>query len=64
MGMGYCIPVCLADFFAIKALALAALGLVVFLYWTGFKERRNQRRERRWLEDRRRELKEKTASKP
>jgi hypothetical protein len=62
--MGKLIPICLADFMAIKVLALVALGLVGFLYWTGFKEKRNQRRERQWLESKRRELKAKAAHKP
>ena len=58
------VPVCLADFFAIKALALVALALVAYLFWMGFMEKLNQRRERQWLEARRRELKEKSAPKP
>ena len=62
--MGKPFPICLADFMAIKALALVAVGAVAFLYWTGFKERRNQRREREWLEAKRRELKAKAAHKP
>jgi cbb3-type cytochrome oxidase subunit 3 len=61
--MGYRIPICLADFLAIKALALLALAVVAYLYWTSFKEKRLRRREREWLEARRRELKEKTAGK-
>jgi len=61
--MGEFTPICLADFAAIKGLALIALALVVWLWWSGFKERRNQRRETEWLENRRRELKEKAAAK-
>lgn len=57
------IPVCLAEFFAVKALALLALALVVYLYWTVFKEKRDRRRETEWLENRRRELKEKAEHK-
>jgi hypothetical protein len=62
--MGDRFPICLADFFAIKVVALLALGMVVFLYWSAFKEKRERRRERQWLENRRRELKEKMAHKP
>ena len=61
--MGLYIPICLADFFAIKGIAALAFGLVVVLYWSGVKERRAQRRERKWLENKRRELRAKTASK-
>jgi hypothetical protein len=61
--MGHDIPICLAAFFAIKAIALLAAGLVVYLYWLGIKEKREQRREREWLENRRRELKAKTPNK-
>ena len=60
--MGALVPVCLADFFAIKALAFLAFAAVVYLYWTSLREKREQRRDRQWLENRRRELKEKTAS--
>ena len=60
--MGALIPICLAEMFAIKALAVLALGIVAYLYWTGLREKREQRRDRRWLEDKRREIKEKAAS--
>jgi|CZKM01.1.fsa_nt_gi hypothetical protein len=56
-------PVCLAEFFAIKAMALLAVGIVVYLYWTGFQEKRAQRRDRKWLENKRRELKAKAGNK-
>jgi membrane protein implicated in regulation of membrane protease activity len=56
--------VCLAEFFAIKGIAFVAFSLVVYLYWIGFKEKREQRRERQWLADKRRELKEKAETKP
>jgi hypothetical protein len=56
-------PVCLAEFFGVKVIALIALGIVVYLYWTGFKEKRTLRRDRKWLEARRRELKENAATK-
>ena len=49
-------PVCLADFFAIKAMAAVAVGVVVYLYWSGFQEKRAQRRDREWLENKRREI--------
>ncbi len=49
-------PVCLAEFLAIKGIALIGLALVAYLWWSGFKEKREQRRERAWLENRRREL--------
>jgi hypothetical protein len=61
--MGKYIPVCLADFLAIKGLALVALALVGCLWWSGFNEKRNRRRERAWLENRRRELREKAEAK-
>jgi len=54
--MGKFIPICLADFLAIKGIALIALLVVGYLWWSGFKEKRDQRRERAWLENRRREL--------
>jgi len=57
------IPICLADFFAIKAIAVLAAGLVVYLYWSGVSEKRAQRREREWLENKRRELKAKAGGK-
>ena len=59
--MGALVPVCLADFFAIKAMAFLACALIAYLYWTGLREKREQRRERLWLENKRRELKEKVA---
>ena len=62
--MGAHIPVCLAELFAIKALAFLVVSLVVYLYWSGVKEMRAQRREREWLENKRRELKAKAAHKP
>ena len=55
--MGQSVPVCLAEFFAIKAIALLAVALVVYLYWSGVREKRAQRREREWLENKRRDLK-------
>lgn len=61
--MGQYIPVCLAEFFAIKAIAFLALGLIVYLYWSGVKEKRAQRRERKWLENKRRDLRAKTGDK-
>src|SRR5665811_567111 len=64
VAMGAIAPVCLADFAAIKVLALLALGLVAYLYWSGFSEKRAERRDRKWLESRRREFKEKAAAKP
>jgi hypothetical protein len=61
--MGQYVPICLADFLAIKGIAFLAFGLVIVLYWSGVKERRAQRRERKWLENKRRELRAKTANK-
>jgi hypothetical protein len=60
--MGKFIPICLADFLAIKGIALLALALVGCLWWWVFKEGRDRRRERVWLENRRRELREKAAN--
>jgi len=56
------IPVCLAEFAAIKGIAVLAVGLVAYLYWSGIRDKINQRRERQWLENRRRELREKAAN--
>jgi hypothetical protein len=61
--MGAHIPVYLADLFAVKALALLAVGIVVYLYWLGFQEKRAQRRDRQWLESRRRSIKAKESPK-
>jgi hypothetical protein len=55
-------PVCLAEFFAIKALAFLAVSMMVYLYWSGVKERRAQRQEREWLENKRREIKSKSGN--
>jgi hypothetical protein len=60
--MGAIAPVCLADFAAIKVLALLALGLVIYLYWSGFNEKRAERRDRKWLESKRRENKARAAA--
>jgi hypothetical protein len=56
--MGKFTPICLADFLAIKGIALIALALVSYLWWSGFKEKRERRRQLAWLENRRRELRE------
>ncbi len=48
-------PVCLADYGAIKGLAVLGSLVIVFLYWDEFKEKRIRRRERRELEERRRQ---------
>jgi hypothetical protein len=48
-------PVSLAEYGAVKGLAVLGLVLVVFLYWDDFKERRIRRREKRELEERRRQ---------
>jgi len=61
--MGQYIPICLAEFFAIKAIAFLAFGLIVVLYWSGVQEKRAQRRDREWLENKRRELRAKAANK-
>jgi len=57
--MGLIIPVCLGEIFGLKVLALLAVSVVVYLYWTGIKEKRAERRQRKWLEDKRREIKAK-----
>jgi hypothetical protein len=61
--MGAFVLVGLANTFAIKGLALLALGIVAYLYWLGIREKREERRRRQWLENRRRELKEKATMK-
>ncbi len=62
-GMGLLIPVFLAEGFAIKAVAFLAVCLVVYLWWTGIREKHEQRRLRRWREQRRREVLEKAEPK-
>jgi hypothetical protein len=59
--MGTLIPVYLADMFGVKAIAFLAVVLVVYLFWTGIKEKRAQRRERQWLENKRRQVKKQAA---
>jgi hypothetical protein len=59
--MGVIVPVFLADAIAIKAVAFLVLCLVAYLYWTGFREKREERRHRRWQEGKRREFAEKEA---
>jgi hypothetical protein len=54
--MGKLIPICLAEFMVIKGMALIGLALVGYLWWLGFKEKRDRRREQAWLESRRSEL--------
>jgi hypothetical protein len=61
MGMGVIVPVFFAEGFALKVAALLALCLVVYLYWTGLREKREVRRHRRWQESKRREYDEKIA---
>ena len=56
-GMGKLITirsVCLAEYGAIEGIAVLALGIVAYLYWSGFREKRELRRQRRALERRRR----------
>jgi hypothetical protein len=54
VAMGIAIPVGLAEFMAIKGLAAIAFGLIAYLYWLGFREKRALRRQRREAEQRRR----------
>ena len=61
--MGQYIPICLAEMFAIKAIAFLAACLMGYLLWLGLKEKLAQRRERKWIENKRRELREKAANK-
>ena len=61
--MGSLIAVLLAEGFAVKAVAFLALCLVGYLYWTGIREKLERRRERRWLEERRRETSGKAVPK-
>ena len=46
--------VCLAEYGAIKGLAVVALGIVIYLYWSSFQEKRERRRQRRAMEQRQR----------
>ena len=61
--MGVMLPVFFAEGFALKVLALLALCLVAYLYWTGFREKREERRHRRWQETKRREYEAQLAQK-
>ena len=61
--MGALIPGWFADMFVIKAFAVLALVLVAYLYWTGLRDKLERRRQRKWHEDKRRELREKAAQK-
>lgn len=57
LRMGNLVPVnttCLAEYAAIKGMAVVALVLVAFLYWSEFWEKRERRRQQRALEERRR----------
>ena len=47
--------VCLAEYGAIKGMAVLVLLVIVYLYWDDFKEKRMRRREKRELEERRRQ---------
>ena len=47
-------PVCLAEYGAIKGMAVIAVGIVAYLYWSSFQEKRERRRQQRALEQRRR----------
>ena len=51
--MGIVIPVCLAEFMGVKMMAAVALGLIAYLYWLGFREKRLRRRQQREAEQRR-----------
>jgi membrane protein implicated in regulation of membrane protease activity len=56
-GMGILLAlssVCLAEYGAIKGLAVIALGIIVYLFWSSFQEKRERRRQRRAMEQRRR----------
>jgi hypothetical protein len=46
--------ICLADDGAIKGMAVVAVGIVVYLYWSSFQEKRERRRQQRALDARRR----------
>ena len=54
VAMGIAIIVCWAEFIAIKGVAVIAFGLIAYLYWLSFREKRLQRRQRREAEQRRR----------
>jgi cbb3-type cytochrome oxidase subunit 3 len=49
-----CDGVLIAEYEGIMALALIALAVVAYLYWTNFREKRERRRQERALEQRRR----------
>jgi hypothetical protein len=60
--MGAFITVCLADFIGVKIIAVLGALLVAYLYWLGIREKMDRRREREWLENKRRELTEKNQA--
>jgi hypothetical protein len=45
---------CLAEYGAVKGLAVIALAVIVYLCWSSFQEKRERRRQRRATEQRRR----------
>ena len=49
------IPVCLAEYGAIKGLAVIGLLLVIALFWDDIKQKRARKREQREREERRRQ---------
>ena len=50
-GLG---SICIAEYGGIKGLAILGLGLVAYLVWADFREKRELRRQRRAQEQRRR----------
>jgi hypothetical protein len=46
--------VCIAEYEGIIAMAMVALCIVAYLFWSNFKEKRERRRQQRVLEQRRR----------
>ena len=60
-GMVCLVAVILGEGGAIKGLAVLALGVVGFLYWDGWKEKRTRRRELREAEERRRQQRKATT---
>jgi hypothetical protein len=58
VGMAKLVCVCsvwLAEFGAVKGLAVVGVCLATYLYWLSFKEKRERRRQEREVKQRRRE---------
>ena len=55
------VPVLVAEYLQFKVMASLVVCLMLYLVWVGIREKLAERQERRWLENKRRELREKEA---